>query len=67
MSHRWAPYGFCPRCGATGRSRERRPNGNDRCALGHIYPSATAIDENRPAATALSDWIDVIAGNTGAP
>lgn len=32
-------YGFCPSCGAPGVSRERRPNGNDECQNGHIYPS----------------------------
>lgn len=37
------PYGSCPTCGSPGRSRERRPNGNDMCNLGHIYPSATAV------------------------
>ena len=35
-------YGFCPECGAPGVSRERRPNGDDRCANGHIYPSAVS-------------------------
>ncbi len=36
-----SPYGTCPRCGSPGVSRERRPNGNDKCALGHVYPSAS--------------------------
>lgn len=36
------PYGWCPICGAPGKSRERRPNGNDRCEKGHVYPSASA-------------------------
>lgn len=40
-------YGFCPKCGAPGIMRERRPNGNDRCANGHEYPSREAV---RPAA-----------------
>lgn len=29
-----APYGFCPKCGAAGVTRERRPNGNDKCGSG---------------------------------
>ena len=35
-------YGFCPKCGSPGVSRERRPNGNDRCENGHVYPSKEA-------------------------
>ena len=35
-------YGYCPRCGGLGMSRERRLNGNDRCENGHSYPSSTA-------------------------
>ena len=35
--------GKCPECGANGKSRERRPNGNDMCENGHVYPSAKAI------------------------
>lgn len=37
-----APYGFCPRCGAPGLYRERRPNGDDECTNGHKYPSLSA-------------------------
>ena len=36
------PYGTCPKCGSPGVSRERRPNGNDKCERGHSYPSSTA-------------------------
>lgn len=36
-------YGNCPKCGAMGAGRERRPNGNDECENGHIYPSANAV------------------------
>ena len=36
------PYGTCPQCGSPGVSRERRPNGNDKCEKGHSYPSSTA-------------------------
>lgn len=38
-----AVYGFCPKCGAPGRLRERRWNGNDVCFNGHEYPSSKAI------------------------
>lgn len=37
------PYGFCPQCGAPGHTRERRPGGNDTCAGGCTYPSASAV------------------------
>ena len=33
------PYGACPYCTARVVSRERRPNGNDKCGNGHVYPS----------------------------
>jgi hypothetical protein len=36
------PYGYCPHCGSLGVSRERRPNGNDTCGNGHVYPSNAA-------------------------
>lgn len=36
------PYGYCPHCGSLGVSRERRPNGNDTCKKGHVYPSRVA-------------------------
>jgi len=35
-------YGFCPKCLAPSANRERRPNGNDTCQNGHVYPSASA-------------------------
>lgn len=34
---------MCPVCGSFGVSRERRPNGNDKCAQGHVYPSRLAV------------------------
>jgi len=37
-----AVYGYCPECGAKGVQRERRPNGNDKCANGHTYSSSKA-------------------------
>jgi len=42
------PYGYCPNCGAPGVTRERRPNGNDECEAGCIYPSANALDKPAP-------------------
>jgi hypothetical protein len=39
------PYGRCPECGNRGISRERRPNGNDECTHGHVYPSRNAIND----------------------
>lgn len=44
-------YGFCPICGAPGVSRERRPNGNDTCQNGHVYPSREA------EAVGMSGWV----------
>lgn len=38
-----APYGFCPRCGCKGKTRERHPNGHDQCFSGHRYPSRDAL------------------------
>lgn len=35
-------YGYCPECGMPGVERERRPDGNDRCSRGHVYPSRNA-------------------------
>lgn len=44
-----AAYGYCPECGAKGVMRERRPNGNDKCANGHVYPSNKAAPPAQPA------------------
>jgi ribosomal protein S27AE len=32
-------YGFCPKCGRAGVSRDRSPDGNTRCEAGHSTPS----------------------------
>lgn len=40
-----APYGYCPVCGVMGHSRERRPDGNDTCKNGHVYPARTSISK----------------------
>lgn len=37
-----SPYGFCPHCAGKAVSRERRPDGNDTCVNGHVYPSRAA-------------------------
>jgi hypothetical protein len=42
-----AVYGYCPECGAKGVMRERRPNGNDKCANGHTYPSSASTPPQR--------------------
>lgn len=36
-------YGYCPICGAPGKSRERRPDGNDVCERGHSYPAKNSL------------------------
>ena len=35
-------YGYCPLCCQPVSSRQRRPDGNDRCKMGHEFPSAMA-------------------------
>jgi hypothetical protein len=44
-----AVYGYCPICGAEGVMRERRPNGYDKCAKNHTYPSSKATPPAQPA------------------
>jgi cytidyltransferase-like protein len=39
-------YDYCPICGEEGVQRERRPNGNDTCKNGHVYPSADRIKKS---------------------
>lgn len=60
-------YGFCPICGAQGKLRERRINGDDTCVNGHKYPSAKSLN-SRPEAPALmqtvSDIFKALAGPT---
>ena len=48
-------YGKCPICGANGKSRERRPNGNDRCENGHTYPSRNAVQAPPAAAVPVQN------------
>ena len=51
-----AVYGYCPQCGAKGAMRERRPNGNDKCANGHTYPSSTSTPPQRKPLTGDEIW-----------
>jgi RNA polymerase-binding transcription factor DksA len=48
MENETSPYGFCPECGAPGKTRERRLNGNDTCENGCTYPSKDAL-KTRPS------------------
>lgn len=43
-----APYGYCPHCKSEGKLRERRPQGNDTCREGHVYPSDKALTTREP-------------------
>lgn len=36
-------FGFCPHCSSRSVSREKRPDGNDRCEKGHVYPSSSSV------------------------
>lgn len=38
------PYGYCPHCHGVATKRERRPNGNDTCENGHVYPSRLTLE-----------------------
>jgi hypothetical protein len=38
-------YGYCPRCNAPGKDRERRLDGNDTCENGHVYRSKASLKE----------------------
>lgn len=49
------PYGWCPHCGSPCKERERRPNGNDKCQIDHVYPSKSAImDEDEARQITIS-------------
>lgn len=50
-----SPYGYCPKCGERGASRERRPNGQDTCDNRHVYPSASALHVPPAAASDRED------------
>lgn len=50
-----APYGYCPVCGQPGISRERRLDGDDRCASGHAYPSRLSVGEPKREPNAKPD------------
>lgn len=55
-----SPYGYCPKCGAPGRFRERRPNGNDTCETGHTYRSDNAL--SRAIKHRLKYWVAIREG-----
>ena len=64
-----AVYGYCPECGAKGVMRERRLNGNDKCANGHTYPSSKSTppqleQEQEPVA---DDFFKMIADKNPKP
>ena len=50
-----AVYGFCPERGAKGVQRERRLEGNDKCANGHIYPSSKSSSPPQRTWVGLTD------------
>lgn len=50
------PYGLCPQCGAPGVSRERRPDGDDKCANGHAYKSG----EGMPAVPRIAEVGEIV-------
>jgi len=50
-----AVYGYCPECGAKGVMRERRPDGNDKCANGHTYQSCKATHPPQRTWVGLTD------------
>ena len=64
-----SPYGNCPVCGSPGISRERRPDGNDKCANGHLYKSSASITSAEPAPlpddveATMSRLVNVMANN----
>jgi hypothetical protein len=53
-----AVYGYCPECGAKGVMRERRPDGNDKCANGHTYQSCKAT--HPPQRTEPPAWFPAV-------
>ena len=60
QTEREAPYGYCPECGAPGVTRERRPDGDDKCSNGHRYPSRSAHASlpTQPAAQEMPDAVE---------
>jgi hypothetical protein len=58
-------YGFCPECGANGAIRERRMDGNDKCANGHTYPSKSALTEKIKTAVTEAQKAEDVLRNSG--
>ena len=52
MTTTQSQYGNCPVCGSPGISRERRPDGNDKCSNGHLYKSSASITRAAPMSEA---------------
>lgn len=59
-------YGFCPICGAQGKLRERRINGDDTCVNGHKYPSAKSLN-SRPEPTDIASGPTTLAQALSTP
>lgn len=51
--------GYCPYCGAPGKTREKRPDGYDTCENGHTYKS-TASKEQPISKDAKECWRGVL-------
>lgn len=49
-------YGFCPICGYPGAERERRPDGDTKCCLGHKYKSTNSILTQAIATPLRKKW-----------
>ncbi len=50
-----APYGYCPTCASPGKSRERRPGGNDVCMSGHTYPSNASVQRSQASSEPVKE------------
>lgn len=53
-------YGLCPMCGAPGVIRERRPDGDDTCANGHVYPARSSVNPFKRLRAQLPDLLDQV-------
>jgi len=47
-------HGICPGCGGKITLRERRPNGNDHCENGHVFPSSGDVPTKTPI---TAEWL----------
>lgn len=62
-----AVYGYCPECGEKGVMRERRLNGNDKCANGHTYPSSKSTPPQPEQEPVADDFFRMIADRNPKP